>query len=130
MACTATSRSPIPRPWISGLAGCRQWDGISTEHPRFTLDLGGSIRALDEQDRVIHGALAPIVLHDAVLGELRVHADGFSNRVVWNPGAGHHLPDVPAGGEAGFVCIEPAAVTPVTLPGGGIWEGRQVVEVR
>ncbi|HSO04539.1 MAG TPA: hypothetical protein VLQ92_08670, partial [Candidatus Limnocylindrales bacterium] len=59
------------------------------------------------------------------LGSVHVTAEGFSNRVVWNPSPGHTLPDVAAGDEARFVCIEPTSVVPVVLPAGGVWEGRQ-----
>jgi glucose-6-phosphate 1-epimerase len=114
-----------PEAWIDGLAGCHVWDGVSTQSPRFTEHITGPIRALDAQDLVIHGALAPVVLNDAVLGSLHVAAEGFSNRVVWNPGPGHSLPDVAPGDEARFVCIEPTAVVPVVLPGGGVWQASQ-----
>lgn len=114
-----------PQAWIDGLVGCRVWDGASTQLPHFSEQIQGRIRALDTQDLVIHGAIAPVVLHDAVLGTTHVAAEGFSNRVVWNPGPGHRLPDVAAGDEARFVCIEPTAVVPVVLPAGGVWEGRQ-----
>jgi glucose-6-phosphate 1-epimerase len=114
-----------PEAWIDGLAGCHVWDGVSTKDPRFTERIEGPIRALDTQDRVISGALAPVVLHDAVLGSLDVTAEGFANRVVWNPGPGHSLPDVAPGDESRFVCIEPTAVVPVVLPAGGVWEASQ-----
>jgi glucose-6-phosphate 1-epimerase len=114
-----------PEAWISGLEGCHAWDGASTSSPHFSEHLEGRIRALDAQDLVISGALAPVVLNDAVLGAMHVAAEGFSNRVVWNPGPGHSLPDVAAGDEARFVCIEPTAVVPVVLPAGGVWEARQ-----
>ncbi len=114
-----------PEAWIGGLAGCRAWDGASTESPTFSERMGGRIRALDGQDLVIQGALAPVVLADAVLGSMHVAAEGFPNRVVWNPGPGHALPDVAPGDEARFVCIEPAAVVPVVLPAGGVWQASQ-----
>jgi glucose-6-phosphate 1-epimerase len=119
-----------PQAWIEGLAGCHAWDGASTEHPRFGIRLPERLRALDTQDLVVQGAVAPVVLHDAVLGEVHVVARGFPNRVVWNPGPGHGLPDVPPGAEAGFVCIEPAAVLPIGVPGGGSWEGGQRLSLR
>lgn len=110
---------------ISGLEGCHTWDGASTSSPSFPERIDGPIRALDAQDLVIHGAFAPVVLNDAVLGSLHVAAEGFSNRVVWNPGPGHSLPDVAPGDESRFVCIEPTAVIPVVVPAGGAWEGHQ-----
>ncbi|MCU0284315.1 MAG: hypothetical protein MUD13_10550 [Candidatus Nanopelagicales bacterium] len=114
-----------PQAWIEGLSAARAWDGASTERPQFPVRLGDHVRALDPQDLVIRGAVAPLVLHDAVLGDRRVAADGFPNRVVWNPGPEHGLPDVPVGGERGFVCIEPVAVVPIVVPPGGTWAGEQ-----
>ena len=118
-----------PEATITGLEGCRVWDGVSTRAPHFSEEITGPLRALDTQDRVITGAVAPVVVHDGVLGEMHIAAEGFTNRVVWNPGPGHTLPDVAAGDEARFVCIEPAAVVPVVLPGGGVWEAHQHLSV-
>jgi glucose-6-phosphate 1-epimerase len=114
-----------PQAWIEGLSAARAWDGDSTERPQFPVRLGDRVPALDPQDLVIRGVVAPLVLHDAVLGALRVAADGFPNRIVWNPGPDHGLPDVPPGGERGFVCIEPVAVVPIVVPPGGTWAGEQ-----
>lgn len=119
-----------PQAWISGLEGSHAWDGVSTANPNFSERIDGPIRALDTQDRVIAGAHAPVMLHDSVLGTMHVAAEGFTNRVVWNPGPGQSLPDVVAGDEAHFVCIEPTSVVPVVLPGGGIWQARQHLYVR
>ena len=80
-----------------------------------------------KRNRRVRGAVAPLVLNDSVLGHLHVAARGFPNRVVWNPGPGHGLPDVAPGDEARFVCIEPTTVVTITLPGHGTWEGRQHV---
>jgi glucose-6-phosphate 1-epimerase len=114
-----------PKATITGMGGCHAWDGASTSAPRFTIKLPDRIWALDTQDLVVHGAEAPVVLHDSVLGTVSVSASGFPNRVVWNPGPDNDLADVAPGDEARFVCIEPAAVIPIILPGGGTWEGRQ-----
>lgn len=114
-----------PEAWIDGLSGCHAWDGASTTAPAFPEVIEGPIRALDAQDLVMHGTFGPVVLQDADLGAVHVEAEGFANRVVWNPGPGHSLPDVALGDEARFVCIEPASVIPVVLPAGGVWEGQQ-----
>ena len=49
--------------------------------------------------------------------------EGFTDRVIWNPGPGHGLADVPDGAEAGFVCVEPARLAPVLLRPGDTWSG-------
>ena len=118
-----------PDATITGLGGCHAWDGASTTAPRFTRELPSRIRALDTQDLVVHGVDGPVVLSDEQLGDVSVSASGFPNRVVWNPGPDNELADLPPGDEARFVCIEPAAVIPVILPGGGTWEGRQLLEL-
>lgn len=118
-----------PGAWISGLGGAHAWDGASTEHPEFTVPVPDRLVAVEERDMVVHGASAPVVLHDDELGRVTLTAEGLPDRVVWNPGTGHRLPDVRPGDEAGFVCIEPTAVTPVLLPAGGTWVGRQVLRL-
>jgi glucose-6-phosphate 1-epimerase len=50
-------------------------------------------------------------------------AHGFTDRVVWNPGSGHGLSDVPPGEEARFVCVEPAALSEVRLAPVDRWSG-------
>jgi len=114
-----------PQAWISGLTGCATWDGGSTAAPKFTGALGGRVAALAAQDLVIDASPSQVVLHDAILGDLQVTAEGFPHRVVWNPGPGHSLPDVAAGDEARFVCIEPVALLPIELLPGASWAGQQ-----
>jgi glucose-6-phosphate 1-epimerase len=71
-----------------------------------------------------------VVIDDPVLGRLAVDAAGFPDRVLWNPGPGHGLPDCPDGEERGFVCLEPAAaLTPVVVPAGGSWTGSTTLTV-
>ncbi len=47
-------------------------------------------------------------------GTTTLRRSGFADLVVWNPGPAHGLTDLPPG-PAGFVCLEPAQLTPVTL---------------
>ncbi|MGB8021775.1 MAG: hypothetical protein WCF04_11155 [Candidatus Nanopelagicales bacterium] len=114
-----------PEARITGLGGCLAWDGVSPEHPRFSVPVADEFRAIDERDLAVHDAIGPVVLHDSLLGDITLTADGFPDRVVWNPGPQHRLPDVRPGDEAGFVCIEPAVLTPVDLPAGQTWSGSQ-----
>jgi glucose-6-phosphate 1-epimerase len=69
-----------------------------------------------------------VTLDDPVFGPLTITADGFADRVVWNPGPDAVLGDVPPGGAVGFVCVEPAQLSPVTLAPGETWTGRQTLE--
>ena len=57
---------------------------------------------------------------------LTLEQEGFSDAVVWNPGAADTaaLADMEDDEYQRFVCIEPAQLTPVTLAPGADWIGR------
>lgn len=118
-----------PEARITGLGASLAWDAVSPEHPRFSEPVADELRAIDERDLAVHEVSGPVVLHDGVLGDLTLTAEGFPDRVVWNPGGQHRLPDVQPGDEAGFVCIEPAVLTPVALPAGQTWTGSQRISL-
>jgi glucose-6-phosphate 1-epimerase len=119
-----------PGATITGLEGRLGWDAVvAPGQPDNLAAVPAQLDPVVERDLIVRDVTAPVVLHDPVLGDLRITATGFPNRVVWNPGTEHGLPDVPAGGASGFVCIEPAVVTPVTLAGRGTWEGSQRLEL-
>ncbi len=118
-----------PAASITGLGGYAVWDTVSTAQPQFTDEVADPIRALEPRDIIVHDVETPVVLHDPELGMLTISAQGLPDRVVWNPGPSNGLPDVAAGDEANFVCIEPAAVVPIKLPPGETWEGRQILAV-
>ena len=91
---------------------------------------GGTVTTLPEGalpvrpplDLAVRGAHAGQVLRGAAGGDLLVTTGGFTDTVLWNPGA-EALPDVPAGDRAGFLCLEPALLTPTTLEPGAVWRG-------
>jgi len=58
-------------------------------------------------------------------GTLVLEQSGFTDAVVWNPGAvdAAALPDMENGEYKRFVCIEPAVLDPVTLGAGQSWTG-------
>jgi glucose-6-phosphate 1-epimerase len=61
---------------------------------------------------------------------MRIHAEGFRDAVVWNPGPedAAALRDLDPGGERHFICIEAAAVQhPVTLGPWRRWQGSQAL---
>jgi glucose-6-phosphate 1-epimerase len=92
-----------------------------------TVPLTGELSALDERDVAIAGATGPVVLRDPELGDLTITADGFPDRVVWNPGPRHNLGDVPQGAERYFVCVEPAALESIVVNSTNVWNGRQTL---
>ena len=88
----------------------------------------GPLVATDVRDLAVRDATEPVTLLDPDLGPLVLTADGFADRVIWNPGP--DAPgDVPPGGAAGFVCVEAAQLAPVTLAPGATWIGRQTLQV-
>lgn len=68
-----------------------------------------------------------VTIHDEALGRrLRLKSLGFSDWMVWNPGAalGDALGDIPPGDWRNFVCVEPAQVkTAVHLKPGAAFLG-------
>jgi len=86
--------------------------------------------ALERRDVAVRGATSPVVVDDPELGPLTVTATGFTDVVVWNPGPGHGLADVPDGAEREFVCVEPALLTPEHLAPGWVWRGTMRLSVR
>lgn len=116
-----------PTTTITGLGGHLGTDNADGA-PVALGDPGDRLLAIATRDVSIEGAADPLVLDDPALGPLTVTANGFPDRVVWNPGPGHGLGDVPAGTESGFVCIEPAVLNPVSLGPGADWTGSLRLE--
>jgi glucose-6-phosphate 1-epimerase len=112
---------------IHGLGGRIAEDNADAGRATSLGPTGTSLRATTSRDIAVMGAREPLVLDDPVLGPLEISAEGFSDRVVWNPGPGHGLADVPEGGERDFVCIEAAELTAVTVQPGDTWRGRQTL---
>jgi glucose-6-phosphate 1-epimerase len=87
------------------------------------------LRANGELDRIYLGIREPLEVRDSVR-RTRVSMRGFSDVVVWNPGAerGATLPDMDPGGWLRMLCVEAAAVgTPVQLAPGERWTGQQTL---
>ncbi|WP_435104984.1 D-hexose-6-phosphate mutarotase [Arhodomonas sp. AD133] len=101
---------------------------------------GGAARRQTEEALTWHaGAVdriypdAPWPLYLATRGEprLAVHASGFPDAVVWNPGAAGAgaTPDLPDNAHCGFVCVEAGCVAqPVILAPGAQWTGEQCLQ--
>ncbi|WP_028104635.1 D-hexose-6-phosphate mutarotase [Pseudoduganella violaceinigra] len=80
--------------------------------------------ALDD----IRPATAPLRL-DTGAGMLQLEQQGFTEWVVWNPGAqgAAASADMADGDYRRFVCIEPARVDQQVLPAGAEWTGRHTI---
>jgi len=68
---------------------------------------------------------------DTGADKLTLHQSGFTDAVVWNPGAADAaaLSDMEDEEYRRFVCIEPALLQPTTLEPGGSWVGEYRVSV-
>jgi glucose-6-phosphate 1-epimerase len=114
-----------PGATVHGLGGHRAEDNEQGNRVGTVPD--GPLVAVEQRDIAVRDVAGPVTLDDPVLGPLTLIADGFDSRVLWNPGPDAGLGDVPPGGAAGFVCIEPAQLTPVTLAPGQTWTGSQTL---
>jgi glucose-6-phosphate 1-epimerase len=116
-----------PDALIHGLGGRTAEDNAAAGQPTTLGAAGAALRATTPRDVAVPGVSEPLTLADAVLGPLVLTATGFGDRVVWNPGPGHGLADVPDGAEQSFVCIEAAELTAVMIQPASIWTGRQTL---
>ncbi|MFZ6771687.1 D-hexose-6-phosphate mutarotase [Undibacterium sp. SXout7W] len=113
---------------VQGLQGLQYRDSVSgaqhcTEHAAL-LQIEG------ETDR-IYGAVPEILELQQPHQTLRIHARGFADAVIWNPGqSAGKLSDLDSGGEQRMLCIEAATILqPVCLTPGAQWSGSQTLEV-
>jgi glucose-6-phosphate 1-epimerase len=79
----------------------------------------------DKLDAVFEGIGGTVMLTSGA-GALRLEQQGFTDAVVWNPGAADTaaLPDMEDDEYERFVCIEPALLGPATLEAGQSWHGH------
>ena len=82
----------------------------------------------DKHDHIYTGIEGAITLADAS-GALTLRQQGFTDAVVWNPGAADTaaLADMDDTEYLRFVCIEPALIAPVSLKPGAAWRGAHQV---
>jgi len=110
---------------VTGLQGCDYEDsaagGVLRREGNYEVRFDGEV------DRIYNDVVAPLTLADGT-GELSIEQEGFTDAVVWNPGAalaaaiGDLIPD----DYRRFVCIEAAAVLqPQVLVPGEHWSGTQ-----
>jgi glucose-6-phosphate 1-epimerase len=112
---------------VLGLEGCRFRDaaggGVESTQAEAVLDIKG------ELDRIYLGVEDAVEVRDA-LRRTRVAMTGFSDVVVWNPGAERAagLSDLEPGGWLRMLCVEAAAIgSPVVVEPGERWTGQQTL---
>ena len=90
----------------------------------------GEMLITDKYDHIYFGQSRSIVLRSG-MGALRLDQQGFTDAVVWNPGAADSaaLADMEGDEYQHFVCIEPALIEPVSLEAGDTWTGRHQISV-
>ena len=84
----------------------------------------------DKLDQVFEG-IAGQIGFDTGADKLHLQQSGFTDAVVWNPGAADTaaLADMEDEEYRRFVCIEPALLAPQVLEPGGAWRGEHRVVV-
>lgn len=115
---------------LRGLVGCAHEDSLAGG--RRSMVVAGPLRLGEGGiDRVYFDTPSPLVLSDGT-SRLGLHAEGFPDTVVWNPGPEQAaaLPELAEHEWRRFLCVEAAVVEhPVELLPGVTWRGRQVIEV-
>lgn len=110
---------------IAGLQRVR----YSDETPQDALQAEELLQFADKLDRIYYQLPGPLTLQ-AGTATLRLEQQGFTDAVVWNPGAqdAAALPDLADDEYQRFICIEPALIQPDLLAAGAEWVGRQHLE--
>jgi len=107
---------------LEGLEGRQEWDALTDRRAQSQ----GRLRFNGEFDRVYDTAAPRLMLHDGQGRLVIEQSSSWAQTVVWNPGAGAALADLPADGHARMLCVEAAQVTrPISVPAGGVWQGWQ-----
>lgn len=114
---------------VQGLQGCTYTDQVrggaeGVQHSS-RLELLGQ-GPVDRIVTGIEGALGLTELGEPPARRVGLLLEGFDDAVVWNPGPGHGLPDLPVDGWQHMLCLEAAQIDrPVHLPPGESWVARQ-----
>lgn len=112
---------------LRGLQGLRYRDSAAGGVER--REEGSALRFDGEVDRIYFDTPPRLLLRDGQQA-LEVRQHGFTDTVVWNPGAtkAAALADLPPGDYRRFVCVEAACVgTPVWLAPSASWSASQTL---
>lgn len=83
-------------------------------------------------DALYEAPARPLTLLAPPWSDLQISQAGFTETVVWNPGAegASQIADLAPGSERQFLCVEAALVqSPPQLEPGAIWQGQQVFQI-
>ena len=102
----------------------------SDETPQDALQAEEWLQFSDKLDRIYYQLPGALSLQSGG-HTLRLAQQGFTDAVVWNPGAqdAAALPDLADDEQPHFICIEPALIQPDLLAAGAEWTGRQQLEL-
>ena len=115
---------------IRGLQGARYRDKVLKTND--VVETAAELAIDREIDRVYRGVPAMLEVREARRATI-VHAAGFVDTVIWNPGAqkGATLHDLEPEGYAHMLCVEAAVASQtVTLPPQQTWRGAQTLTAR
>ena len=115
---------------VRGLQGARYRDKVLKKDD--VVESAGELAIDREIDRVYRGVPAMLEVREPRRATL-VHAAGFADTVIWNPGAqkGATLHDLEPDGYAHMLCVEAAVASQaVTLPPQQTWRGSQTLTSR
>ena len=107
---------------IKGLQRVR----YSDETPQDALQAEEVLQFSDKLDRIYYQLPGALTVQSG-RHTLRLEQQGFTDAVVWNPGAqdAAALSDLADDEQPRFICIEPALIQPDLLAAGAEWTGRQ-----
>jgi glucose-6-phosphate 1-epimerase len=111
--------------FVRGLTGHTYRDSTAGGAQR--VEAAERVEVQGEINRIYFDVDAPLTVEEPAR-PTRVEMDGFTDVVVWNPGAAGSvlLADMEPEGHLRMVCVEAASIgTPVTIAPGGTWTGRQ-----
>ena len=88
----------------------------------------GELAIADKLDQIMFGIAGPVTLRQPG-GLLRLAQSGFTDAVVWNPGAADAaaMTDMDDEEYRRFICIEAAVIAPLTLAPGQVWRGQHTL---
>lgn len=115
---------------LQGLSRLRYRDSVANTEQ---VDRSESLQVDGELDRIYFDAARPLLVQNGgqARDDLRVSQTGFTDVVVWNPGAAlsARLADMPDDGFRHMLCVEAALVgQPLRLEPGQDWWGRQSID--